>query len=44
MDEQVIKYYRRLLKTGFDHVGSLENPSIFLDSVGEKIRVCGGYQ
>jgi NifU-like protein involved in Fe-S cluster formation len=42
MDEQVIKYYRRLLRTGFEHAGSLENPSIFLDSVGERIRVCGG--
>jgi NifU-like protein involved in Fe-S cluster formation len=41
MDELVIKYYRRLLRTGFEYTGSLENPSIFLDSVGEKIRVCG---
>jgi NifU-like protein involved in Fe-S cluster formation len=41
MDELVIKYYRRLLKNGFEHAGSIENPSIFLDSVGEKIRICG---
>jgi NifU-like protein involved in Fe-S cluster formation len=40
VDEVVIKYYRKLLKTGFEHAGSLENPSIFLDSVGEKIRIC----
>lgn len=40
MDEAVIKYYRQLLRTGFEHAGSLENPSIFLDSVGEKIRIC----
>jgi NifU-like protein involved in Fe-S cluster formation len=40
MDEQVIKYYRQLCKTGFKYSGSLENPSIFLDTVGEKIRIC----
>ncbi|MGD0794800.1 MAG: iron-sulfur cluster assembly scaffold protein [Dehalococcoidales bacterium] len=40
MDEQVVKYYRRLCQTGFAHTGSLENPSIFLDTVGEKIRIC----
>jgi NifU-like protein involved in Fe-S cluster formation len=41
MDELVIKYYRKLLRTGFTHAGSLPNPDIFLDSVGEKIAVCG---
>jgi NifU-like protein involved in Fe-S cluster formation len=41
MDELVIRYYRRLLREGFEHAGSLENPSIFLDTVGEKIRICG---
>lgn len=41
MDEQVIRYYRKLLRSGFEYVGSLENPSIFLDTVGEKIRICG---
>lgn len=40
MDEAVIKYYRQLLRTGFEHAGSLENPSIFLDSVGERIPIC----
>lgn len=40
MDELVVKYYRRLCKTGFEYAGSLENPSIFLDTVGEKIRIC----
>jgi NifU-like protein involved in Fe-S cluster formation len=40
MDEQVIKYYRQLCKTGFVYAGSLEHPSIFLDTVGEKIRIC----
>lgn len=41
MNECVVKYYRKLLKTGFAYSGCLENPSIFLDTVGEKIRVCG---
>jgi NifU-like protein involved in Fe-S cluster formation len=41
VDEAVIKYYRRLLREGFEHAGSFHNPSIFLDSVGEGIRVCG---
>jgi hypothetical protein len=41
MDEAVIKYYRRMLRVGFEHVGPLDNPTIFLDSIGENIRVCG---
>ena len=41
MDESVVKYYRRLLRDGFENAGSLENPSIFLDTVGEHISVCG---
>ncbi len=40
MDEAVIKYYRRLLKTGFKYAGSIENPSIFLDSIGENLPIC----
>ena len=41
MDEAVIKYYRRSLREGFEHAGQLQNPSIFLDSAAEGIRVCG---
>jgi NifU-like protein involved in Fe-S cluster formation len=41
MDPEVIKYYRRMLRTGFEYAGSFENPSIFLDSVTEHIPVCG---
>jgi len=41
MDEAVIKHYRRLLREGFQYCGSLETPSIYLDSVGEKIQLCG---
>ena len=41
MLEAVTKFYRRLLKNGFEYLGSLENASIFLDSITEKIPVCG---
>jgi NifU-like protein involved in Fe-S cluster formation len=41
MEEQIIKIYRKLLRNGFDNSGSWENPTIFLDSVGENIPVCG---
>jgi NifU-like protein involved in Fe-S cluster formation len=40
MDQIVAQYYRHLCRTGFQHTGELENPSIFLDTVGEKIRIC----
>ena len=40
MDEAIIKHYRKLLKTGFENAGSLNNPSIFLESVNDG-RVCG---
>jgi len=41
MDEAVIKYYRKLLRSGFVHAGSLENPDIYLDTVSENIPICG---
>jgi NifU-like protein involved in Fe-S cluster formation len=41
MDMAVIKRYRGLLRTGFEYCGSFENPSIYLDSVGEGLRFCG---
>jgi len=40
VDEAVIKYYRKLLRTGFEHAGSFDNPSIFLETVGDG-RICG---
>jgi NifU-like protein involved in Fe-S cluster formation len=40
LDEAVIKYYRKLLRYGFEHTGSIENPTIFLDSIGENIPIC----
>jgi NifU-like protein involved in Fe-S cluster formation len=41
VDEAVVKAYRRLLRTGFEHAGSIEQPSVFLDTVREKVRICG---
>ena len=40
MDEPVIKMYRKMIHEGFQYTGSFEHPSIFLDSVGEKISIC----
>ena len=40
MDEAVIKYYRKLLRTRFEYAGSFENPSIYLDTVISKVRIC----
>jgi NifU-like protein involved in Fe-S cluster formation len=41
MNEVVLKYYRRLLRNGFEYTGSIEDPSIFLDSIGENLPICG---
>jgi len=41
MDELVIKYYRKMCREGFAYAGSLENPAVYLDTVGEKLRICG---
>jgi NifU-like protein involved in Fe-S cluster formation len=40
MDDVLIKYYRKLLKDGFRHSGTIENPTVFLNSVGERLRIC----
>ena len=40
MDEILVKAYRKLCREGFQHTGEIKNPSIYLDTVGEKIRVC----
>ena len=40
MDENAIKYYRKLCREGFKHTGEIKDPDIFLDTVGEKIRIC----
>lgn len=41
MDEAVLRYYRRLLKTGFENAGSFDNPSIFLDYDNTRGALCG---
>jgi NifU-like protein involved in Fe-S cluster formation len=41
MDEAVIKFYRRLLKEDFPNAGTLDNPSVFVEAVGEKLINCG---
>jgi NifU-like protein involved in Fe-S cluster formation len=40
MDEIVAEQYRRLMKKGFEHAGSLEDPSMFIDSRAEGISIC----
>jgi NifU-like protein involved in Fe-S cluster formation len=41
MDQVVVQYYRKMLRSGFEHAGSLENPSVYVDSIGERIHICG---
>ncbi|MCG9968760.1 iron-sulfur cluster assembly scaffold protein [Pelotomaculum terephthalicicum JT] len=41
MHEAVMTYYHRLLKTGFEYIGKLENASISLKTFGEVSPVCG---
>jgi NifU-like protein involved in Fe-S cluster formation len=40
MDEVTTKRYRQLLQAGFEYTGSLENPSIFLNSRLEGLSIC----
>jgi NifU-like protein involved in Fe-S cluster formation len=40
MDEKVVQYYRMITREGYKYAGSIDNPSIFLDSAGEKIALC----
>jgi NifU-like protein involved in Fe-S cluster formation len=42
MDEAVTKFYRGLLTRGFDnHFGAIDDASIYLDSHGERLSICG---
>lgn len=41
MEEAVVKYYRQLLKTDFENSGSIENASIFIETVAERMIHCG---
>ena len=40
MDEAVRLIYRDLVRTGFRYSGKLDNPSIFLDTLEEGVRLC----
>jgi NifU-like protein involved in Fe-S cluster formation len=40
VDESVIKYYRAILRAGFEHAGTLKDPEIALDAAMESIRIC----
>lgn len=40
MDEIVIKAYRKLCREGFKYTGEIPEPSIYLDTVGERFRIC----
>lgn len=41
MTEALIAYYRRLMDTGFEYSGMVEDPSITLENFGEVSPVCG---
>jgi NifU-like protein involved in Fe-S cluster formation len=41
VDEAIIKFYRHLLKTDFGNAGGMENPTVFLEAIGEKMVHCG---
>lgn len=41
MTEALIAYYRKLMDTGFEYSGMVENPSITLENFGEVSPVCG---
>jgi len=42
MDDVLAAKYRSLVETGFPNAGSLENPSMFIDSKAEGVSICGG--
>lgn len=41
MNQAIVKYYRQLLKDDFPYSGSIENASVFVEAVGEKMVHCG---
>jgi NifU-like protein involved in Fe-S cluster formation len=41
MDEVVAEKYRELLEEGFKNAGSLENPTMFIDTKAEGVSICG---
>lgn len=41
MEEAIIKFYRRLLRTDFENAGGMENPTAIVEAIGEKMVHCG---
>ena len=41
MDEIVSEKYRTLVQNGFKHAGSVDNPTMFIDTKAEGITICG---
>lgn len=41
MDEIVAERYRQLMQTGFEHAGTLDNPTMLIDTKAEGISICG---
>ena len=41
MDETVSEKYRTLVQNGFNHAGSVDNPTMFIDTKAEGITICG---
>ncbi len=41
MDERVSTRYRSLMEAGFPNAGSIESPTIFIDSKAEGVSICG---
>lgn len=41
MDKAVIAYYRQLMRGNFENCGTIDDPSIFVESIGDKISLCG---
>jgi len=41
MDEVLTAKYRKLMETGFRNAGSIDNPSMFIDSKAEGASICG---
>lgn len=41
MDEIVAERYRQLMRAGFEHAGSFDDPTMFIDTKAEGISICG---
>jgi NifU-like protein involved in Fe-S cluster formation len=41
VNKAIIQYYRRLLKADFGNSGEIENASVFVEAIGEKMVHCG---